>query len=81
MAGPEIPATQNGLAMAAGTFGTRRSRRRSRENLLAGGIGQFDRRTRRVVRHGGIPRGTAHDVLVQKVLERMTIDEARRIAA
>jgi hypothetical protein len=33
-----------------------------------------------VLRRAGIPRGTPHDVLVQKVLERMMIDETRRVA-
>jgi hypothetical protein len=44
------------------------------------GIGQVGARWRAASRRVGIPRGTPHDTLVQKVLERMTIDQTRRIA-
>jgi hypothetical protein len=65
--------------MAAGTLGSRPAGRRSRENLLARCLSHVDGR-HGAVRPAGIPRGTPNDPLVRKVLERMMIDEVRRLA-
>jgi hypothetical protein len=43
-------------------------------------IGQVGGLRRGVSRRTGIARGTPRDVLVQKVLEQMMIDETRRVA-
>lgn len=80
MARSAVPAAQNGLAIAARTFGSPGSGRRPPETRLERGIGQVDGRRPGVLRRAGIPRGTPHELLVQKVLERMMIDQARRIA-
>jgi hypothetical protein len=66
--------------MATRTLGSRHSARRSQLNLLEGGIRQVERHRHGVVRRAGRACGTVPDGLVQKVLERMMIDEARRIA-
>jgi hypothetical protein len=66
--------------MATRTFASRRSVRRSQSSLLERGVRHVDGRRHAVVRRASVPRGTPHDVLVEKVLERMMVDEARRIA-
>jgi hypothetical protein len=52
----------------------------TRASLPEAGIGQIDGRRRGALRRPDVPRGTPHDALVKKVLERMIIDETRRIA-
>jgi hypothetical protein len=66
--------------MAAKPLRSRASARRWRDNLLADGIRHLDGRRPGVLLRAGLPRGTPDDLLVQKVLERMTIDETRRVA-
>jgi hypothetical protein len=48
--------------------------------VLDRGISRVDGRRRDVLPHPAVARSTPHDVLVQKVLERMLIDAARRTA-
>jgi hypothetical protein len=67
--------------MQARTLGPRGFRRPLQPNLLelrpdgAGG------RRRARLRRSGVPLATPHDRLVQKVLERMMIDEGQRVAS
>jgi len=77
---PHLTGTTDRVEMPATAAESRRGWRRSPPSRLERRISQVDRLRRAVVRRPGIPRGTPDGVLVQKVLERMMIDELRRIA-
>jgi hypothetical protein len=66
--------------MTTKTFQSRVSGPHGRDHLPEPGVDRVDDRRLGLLRARGSRRGAAHDALVQKVLERLAIDQARRLA-